>query len=350
MATVSRVIGNHPRLTTFIQIAVGLQVFAVAGVQVMSAQTDDQPVRVMEVKRSSMQETISGLAAYDIAFAHLDPGMLIVQRGPEVSSRSYLFVEDLGTFVAKKALEPGHRLLPQTFSPGGKPYCAVFEKVEGDNQLREYAILTAPTPGDVEKKARTSLAGGFAPVAVSNTKAPGAAVIFERMPNVEWKLLSTRQIKTMQEELDSAASDGYRVVASGGGEELVYALVKPTGAQPIQYRLLSTTKSTTLERELNEAANEGWRLVPFSLAALAGGSGLSMFAGRTSNEAAVVVEKVPGSRPVSYKVVGARRMSTLEKEVIALASQGFSVAAAVVGYEETVIILASSGARIITEK
>ena len=328
----------------FTHIAVGLQLFALAGGQMMTAQTGDQPVRVMEAKRSSMQETISGLAAYDIAFAHLDPGMLIVQRGPEGSSRSYLFVEDLGTLVKNKALEPGYRLLPQTFSPGGKPYCAVFEKVEGDNQLREYAMLTAPTPGDVEKKARTSLAEGFVPVAVSNTKAQGAAVIFERMPNAGWKLLSTRQTKTMQEELASAAGEGYRLVASGGGEELVYALVKPADAQPTQYRLLSTTKSNTLERELNEAATDGWRLVPLSLAGLAGGSGLSMFSGRTSNEAAVVVEKVPGSRPVSYKVVGARRMSTLEKEVIALASQGFSVAAAVVGYEETVVILASPAA------
>ena len=92
----------------------------------------------------------------------------------------------------------------------------------------------------------------------------------------------------------------------------------------------------TLERELNEAAGNGFHFVPLSLASLRGGTFF-----RASHEAAIVVEKSAAMPQVSYRIVGARRVSTLEKEALGIASEGFAVVAALLGYEETVVILAS---------
>ncbi|MDH4065732.1 MAG: hypothetical protein OEW19_15145, partial [Acidobacteriota bacterium] len=190
----------------------------------------------------------------------------------------------------------------------------------------------------LEKKAGTDLGEGFVPVAINTEDA--AVAIFERTPEAgPWKLLSTRRTKTMEEELSVAAGEGYRIAAASGGSELVFALVRPADAQPVEYRLLSTTRSATMEKELNDAAIEGWRFVPSSLAALAGSS--SLFGGRTSHEAAIVIEKVASAQPIAYRIVGARRVSTIEREVTEQVSQGFGIVAALLGYEETVVILAA---------
>jgi hypothetical protein len=301
--------------------------------QPVKAQPGDALVRVLDAKRSTMQQEITRLAdaGFDIALARLDPGLVIAQRGPEPGPHAYLFVEDLQTFLTGKRLERGYRLLPQSLSPGGKPYCAVFEKRDNDDQLREYAFVMGSSTDDLEKKARTSLSDGFVPVAI-NTE-DDAIAVFERQPEAgSWKLLATKSTATMEKELAAAAVEGYRVVAAAGGLELTYALVQHAGSEPAEYRLLSATRASTLARELNESAAQGFRFVPRSLAALLGG---------LANEAAVVVEKSTAEPAITYRIVGARRLSTIAKETHETASRGFTIVAALLGYEETVVILVS---------
>jgi hypothetical protein len=128
-------------------------------------------------------------------------------------------------------------------------------------------------------------------------------------------------------------------MAAGGGKELVYALGRSAGAPATTYRVLAATSSKTLERELNQMAAQGYRLVPSSLAPLMGGN--SLLNPRISNEGVVLVEHVPSPAPVHYRVVGARRLATIEREVIEAASQGFTIVTASLGYEEALVILAS---------
>jgi hypothetical protein len=221
----------------------------------------------------------------------------------------------------------------------------VFEKSEGDMERHEYALVTGSSPGDLEKKARARLAEGFVPVAINNED--DTVAVFERTPGAgTWKILSTRSTSTMEKELSAAAAEGYRVTAAAGGSELVYAVVKPPDATPVEYRLLATTSSETLERELNDAAAAGFRFVPSSLAALAAST--TLFVTRMSNEAAIVVEKAPGAPPVTYRIVGARRTATIERETREVAGAGYRILAALLGYEETVVILASEARTITT--
>ena len=318
--------------------AIGLSLVVLLTSVAAGAQSADPLVRVLDVKRSTMAQEINRLAdaGYHIALARLDPGLLIAHIGREPVARVYLFVEDLQTFLAGHRLEPGYRFLPQSLSPAGKPHCAVFEKRENDDRLREYAFVKGSSAGDVENKARKTLGDGFVPVAI-NTEGEAVAV-FERTPEAgPWRMLATKSTGTMEKELAAAAAEGYRVVAAAGGIELTFALVQHAGSQPVEYRLLSATRATTLERELNDAAAQGFRFVPASLAALKGG-----FLFRGTNEAAIVVERSSAEPAVTYRIVGARRTSTIEKEADEPASRGFTIAAALAGYEETVVILASS--------
>jgi hypothetical protein len=318
-------------------LALGTLALLAATVIVAHGQTITPLLRVLDVKRSTMQQEVSRLAAdnFDIALARLDPGLLIAHRSRETGPRTYLFVDDVQTFLSAKRLERGFRLLPLSLSRGGKPYCAVFEKRADDDQPREYAFVKGSGPGDLEKNARKSLSASFVPVAI-NTEGEAIAVFEQRADAPPWKLLATASTGTMDKELAAAAAEGYRVVASSGGAELAYVMVQDTGSQPAQYRFLSTTRASTLERELNEAAGNSFHFVPLSLASLRGGV---LF--RASNEVAIVVEKSAATPSISYRVVGARRVSTIENEALAIASEGFAVVAALLGHEETVVILAS---------
>jgi hypothetical protein len=318
-----------PAIGTFALLAV-----AVIGVH---GQTSDPLVRVLDVKRSTMQQDVSRLSAggFDIALARLDPGLLIAHQSPEAGPRTYLFVDDLQTFLAAKRLERGYRLLPQTLSRGGKPYCAIFEKRGDDDSPREYAFVKGSGSSDLEKNARKSLGPSIVPVAI-NTEGEAIAVFERRSDAPPWKLLATASTETMDKEMAAAAAEGYRVVASSGGAELIYVMVQDTGSQPAQYRLLSTTRASTLERELNEAAGNGFHLVPLSLASLRGGVFF-----RASHATTIVVEKSAARPPIRYRIVGARRVSTIAHEALTIASEGFAVVAALLGYEETVVILAS---------
>lgn len=327
------ILARPHRRWTRTTLVVGTFVAGALTAATLRAQTSDPPVQIVDVKRSTIAQEVARLAQAgdDIVFARLDPGLLIAQPSVDPGPRAYLFVDDLPTFLAGKSLAPGYRLLPQSLSPGGKPHCAIFEKREGDDRPREYAFVKGSSPGDLEKKARQSLLAEFVPVAI-NTEGDAIAV-FERLAEATpWKLLATTSTKTMEKELAAAALEGLHVVAAAGGGQLTYALVERVGAP--DYRLLSTTRAVTLERELNDAAASGFRFVPGSLASLKGGSIL-----RASNEVAIVVQK-SAEPAATYRIVGARRVATIGKEINEPASRGFTVVAGLIGYEETVVILA----------
>ena len=323
--------------TLAVRSAVGLTLMLRVSTGLMGAQSDDPPARVRDVKHSAMAQELNWLAErhYDLSLARLDSGLLIAQRDRAAGRRSYLFVADVGKFLAGKRLERGYRLLPQTLTPANESWDAVFEKRAEDEQLREYAFIAGSSPDDLEKKARKTVPEGFVPVAIY-TDGPSAAVFERTLDAGPWKILATRSTATMEKELAAAA--GYRVMAAGGGKQLVYALARSLEAPAVTYRLLATTNAKSLERELNQLAGQGFRMVPSSLAALGGST--SLLNPRLSNEAVVLVENVPSPTPVNYRVVGALRVSTMEREILDAVSQGYAIVTARLGYEETVVILA----------
>jgi len=220
------------------------------------AQSGDPSIRVLDVKKSAMQQEVGRLAqaGFAIVVAHLAPpglftaqtGMLIAQRDEEIGGQR----------------EAGYRLLPHTLTHGmkgrglagefaGRYYCAIFEKLPMDDAVRQYMFVKEPTAGDLEKKAHTS-GDGLVPVAI-DTHGMAAGVFERQAQGGPWKILATTQkgtmeraptpgatayrvvgaarVSTMEKELLRAAADGFRILAAtvGYGESVV-VLAKPTGA------------------------------------------------------------------------------------------------------------------------
>ncbi|MGH9835014.1 MAG: hypothetical protein ACRD9Y_18490 [Blastocatellia bacterium] len=153
-------------------------------------------------------------------------------------------------------------------------------------------------------------------------------------PEQRYLLLSTMKTSTMQKELDEAAAQGFRIIASSsscGQSEMVLFLERV--AEPpntFQYRLLATTKTSTMQKELNGSASEGFRLLPRTTMAKEG---------MLSNEIVLVLERAPRSvKRYEYKLLATSLTSTLQKEVSAAEGGGFTLIGLVSRGENMVIM------------
>ena len=143
-------------------------------------------------------------------------------------------------------------------------------------------------------------------------------------------LLATTRTSTMQEEINQAASRGYRVVGASRTEnaEVIVAMEKASGA--FAYRLIATTRTGTLQGEIADAAAAGYRVVPRGVTTkrtIGGGFNTN---NRDEGELLVLMEKGPDTPPgLAYRVVATSRTGTMQKEMAETAERGFALIALV---------------------
>ena len=126
----------------------------------------------------------------------------------------------------------------------------------------------------------------------------------------DYVVLDTERTSTMQQELQEAADNGYRLVPGQGSWGPTAILEKVVDPEPIEYFLLATSKTGTLQDEIGKAATQGYRLASVL------GKG---------DEAVVVMRRAPGQvEPThEYVVLGTKRAGTMEEELLAQAANGF---------------------------
>ncbi len=147
----------------------------------------------------------------------------------------------------------------------------------------------------------------------------------EVTPDQTYLLLATESTGTMEEELGEAAALGFRVVTAAptSGNELVLFLERVTEPpDTYDYRLLATTRTSTLQEELEAAATEGFRFLsrtPICKSRRFGG-----------DEIVVILERAPGdAQHYEYQLLATSRTSTLQDEVSDAVATGFAMSAIV---------------------
>lgn len=140
---------------------------------------------------------------------------------------------------------------------------------------------------------------------------------------VEYKLLATNRTTTMEKEMNLAAQEGYRFaeVISGdtffGGDEALVVMSRAVDSKHsgrYEYRLLATSKTSTMQRELQEAGDEGFEHC-----------GQTVFKKRFGTEVMVILERDREVKPRSwdYKLLATKKTSTMQKEVMEAAAEGY---------------------------
>lgn len=126
----------------------------------------------------------------------------------------------------------------------------------------------------------------------------------------DYVVLDTEKTNTMQQELQEAADNGYRLVPGQGSWGPTAILERAVDPEPIEYYLLATSKTGTLQNEMDDAATQGYRLASVL------GKG---------DEAVVVMQRAPGQADPTheYVVLGTKRAGTMEKELLTAATKGF---------------------------
>ena len=160
----------------------------------------------------------------------------------------------------------------------------------------------------------------------------------------EYKLLATNRTTTMEKEMNDAAAEGYRFmeVISGetffGGSVALVVMIRPTDdfmKGRFAYQLLATTKTSTMQRELQEASDSGFEHV-----------GQSVFKKTFGTEVMVILERDNKVKPRlwEYKLLATKKTSTMQKEVMEAAAEGyqfvgFSTGSTFFGGNEVVTIM-----------
>lgn len=140
-------------------------------------------------------------------------------------------------------------------------------------------------------------------------------------PGQQWIVLETIRTKTMANEINEVAKEGFRVrMASADSDSGRMELLLERVATPpdvYQYQLVATASAKTKEKEMNAAAAAGFRLVPNTFMSK---KGITVF----NTESVVLMEKDPKSAATfEYKMVTALRSSNLEKDLKAAAAEGW---------------------------
>ena len=152
---------------------------------------------------------------------------------------------------------------------------------------------------------------------------PAAVASKSSKAELEYKLLATNRVTTMQKEMNEAASAGYRFleVVSGetvfGGSEALVVMVRPRDGdhkQLFDYKLLATSKTSTMQRELQEAGDAGFEH-----------RGQSVFKKTFGTEVVVILERELDGKPKmwDYKLLATSKTSTMQKEVMEAAAAGY---------------------------
>ena len=83
--------------------------------------------------------------------------------------------------------------------------------------------------------------------------------------------------------------------------------------EPTTYRLLATNKTSTMQKEMQQAGEAGFRFV-----AVMGGE--TSFGGK---EVVVLMQKIPGAKPLEYRLLATSKTSTMQKELQEAGDAGF---------------------------
>ena len=323
----------------FVVTVVGCAVLTSA--KVASAQpAADAVYRVLRTKESKFQEDLDRAAAdgYRLVSGDAAFEVAILERATDGNRRSYLFAPEIEGFLKQKKLPPGFQLVRPTFAGDGTVYSAVFEKLEGDEQAREYGFVNAGSAGALRKRFEKGGDEASGVIAIAWGGSDVAAILERRAAAAPARIIASGNTGNLREEIQAAGRQGLCFVDSAGVKEAFYALAPCTDGAPVEYDVIATTKTETFENELNALAAKGLRLIPAALVSIEKRPLMMMKA--YNYETVAVVGKATETTRVAYRVVGTVRLSTFERELQAVAVEGFRLVAFAIGPKEQVAVLA----------
>lgn len=172
----------------------------------------------------------------------------------------------------------------------------------------------------------------LADLALPQGTAKTEKVIIEDDQN--YVLLVAKRIQTMEKELEEVAAKGFRVMYATPSYpyEIAILLGRGQGGEtaPVRYKLLSSSDTKTIEQELSKAAQQGYRLLPRAIISKVGFRSVSLV---------MLMEHDPRSnKSYEYKLIAANKETQLHKRIDEEKSRGFVPVTMVTMGKELIIL------------
>lgn len=142
-------------------------------------------------------------------------------------------------------------------------------------------------------------------------------------PDQQYLVLEVVKLDTFDKEINSAASQGFRLMMSctsdNGGR--IQALMERAAPPPnvFQYRMVATFSEKTGDKEMNAAGADGFRVVPHTAMIK---KGLTIF----NTNSVVIMEKTPqASGQFEYRTISEFKTATFHRELKAAVNEGWKV-------------------------
>jgi len=192
----------------------------------------------------------------------------------------------------------------------------------------EYLVLATTQTSTMQEEMNDAASRGFRFNGMMGGKTAGGSeivVIMSHDPETadvsryEYLLLATNQTSTMQEEMSEAGSAGYayrgQSVAKtlfGGREVIVILERQQDNPASYTYQLLATNQTSTMEEELNTAGAGGFELLGMTVAKTAFGG----------NELVSILRQQEGKQ-FEYRLLATQATGTMQEELSTAARAGF---------------------------
>lgn len=172
----------------------------------------------------------------------------------------------------------------------------------------------------------------FADLALPQGTAKTEKVVIEDDQN--YVLLVAKRIQTMEKELEEVAAKGFRVMYAipSYPYEIAILLGRGQGGEtaPVRYKLLSSSDTKTIEQELSKAAQQGDRLLSRAIISKVGFRSVSLV---------MLMEHDPQSnKSYEYKLIAANKETKLHKRIDEEKSRGFVPVTMVTMGKELIIL------------
>jgi hypothetical protein len=255
-----------------------------------------------------------------IASAHRN---LLLEKGPADAEPVEYVVRRGGWSDLKQASAEGFRFA------GTVSRAMVLQRRKGTTSpVYEYVVVAARLDRTLENELRVEAAKGFHVVDVGLGVVFGILANFdtemiallerpvghEQIPGPQYRVLSSVRTAAMQQDLQRAADDGFRLVPDQGSWGGSVLIEKPTiPADPIDYLLLSTHSTVTMQREMDKAAAGGYRF--------------ANTVGEGGREFVVAMQRRRGmtTRTHEQLLLATARFETMERELLDGLSKRFRV-------------------------
>ena len=276
---------------------------------------------------------------YVFAFGEPASKIIVLEKRPG-ESHKYLVSDSLSRMI-KDGSYKGYRILPGSFSSAEYALGGILEHLKEGEPQPEYKVTTTISTHNLEKDIGEASAGGFRAIALTGLETQTA--LLEKLPGSEasatsYRLLATKKVSTMEEEIAAAAAQNFRGSRCHRSRKRDPGVdgKMAAGEKNRDYKVLSTTRTSTFEEEINHAAAEGYQIVRQTGAALQKGS--IFMGGNYGYEQAIVMEKRPESAKARYLLLGAKREGTIQRELNTTPAM-CSIDTMFLTYQETVTLL-----------